>query len=160
MFANTQMSAPAGALIWVLANIHLGDSNLARIIADWLNPFGLLLGLDGVILLAYIIAIPANEIVVPTMMMVYMGAGMMVNGPSSSSAIFDLLVNGNGWTMLTAVNLMLFALLHNPCATTIMTIYKETKSLKWATLSVVMTLGTAFLVTFLTASIARLLGWA
>ncbi|MBM3178761.1 MAG: ferrous iron transporter B [Chloroflexi bacterium] len=155
-----QTAAPAGAIIWILANIPIGDSNLARAIAGWLNPFGLLLGLDGVILLAYIIAIPANEIVVPTMMMVYMGAGMMINGPSSNSAIFDLLVNGNGWTMLTAVNLMLFALLHNPCATTIVTIYKETKSLKWATLSVVMTLGTAFLVTFLTASIARLLGWA
>jgi len=155
-----QTAAPAGAIIWVLANIHVGDSNLARAIADWLNPLGLLLGLDGVILLAYIIAIPANEIVVPTMMMVYMGAGMMVNGPTSNHAIFDLLVNGNGWTMLTAINLMLFALLHNPCATTIMTIYKETKSVKWATLSVVMTLGTAFVVTFLTASIARLLGWA
>jgi ferrous iron transport protein B len=72
-----QTAAPAGAIIWILANIHTGDSNLARAISDWLNPFGLLLGLDGVILLAYIIAIPANEIVVPTMMMVYMGAGMM-----------------------------------------------------------------------------------
>ena len=154
-----QTAAPAGAIIWLLANIPAGDTNLARAIADWLNPFGLLLGLDGVILLAYIIAIPANEIVVPTMMMVYMGAGMMIDGPSSNAAIFDLLVNGNGWTMLTAVNLMLFALLHNPCATTIMTIYKETKSLKWATLSVVMTLGTAFVVTFLTASLARLMGW-
>lgn len=154
-----QTAAPAGAIIWIMANVPIGDTNLARAVADWLNPFGLLLGLDGVILLAYIIAIPANEIVVPTMMMVYMGTGMMVNGPSSNEAIFDLLVNGNGWTMLTAINLMLFALLHNPCATTIMTIYKETKSVKWATLSVVMTLGTAFLVTFLTASIARLLGW-
>jgi ferrous iron transport protein B len=155
-----QTAAPAGAIIWILANIPLGDSNLAAAIAGWLNPFGLLLGLDGVILLAYIIAIPANEIVVPTMMMMYMGAGMMVNGPTTNAAIFDLLVNGNGWTMLTAINLMLFALLHNPCGTTIMTIYKETKSYKWATLSVVITLGTAFLVTFLTASIARLLGWA
>ncbi|MCX6060421.1 MAG: ferrous iron transporter B [Chloroflexi bacterium] len=154
-----QTAAPAGAIIWVLANIPIADSNLARAIADWLNPFGLLLGLDGVIILAYIIAIPANEIVVPTMMMVYMGAGMMINGPTNNTEIFNLLVNGNGWTMLTAVNLMLFALLHNPCATTIMTIYKETKSLKWATLSVVMTLGTAIVVTFLTASIARLLGW-
>jgi ferrous iron transport protein B len=155
-----QTAAPAGAIIWILANVPFGDSNLARAIADWLNPFGVLLGLDGVILLAYIIAIPANEIVVPTMMMVYMGAGMMINAPSSSAAILDLLVNKNGWTTLTAVNLMLFALLHNPCATTIMTIYKETKSLKWAALSVVMTLGTAFLVTFLVASVARLLGWA
>jgi ferrous iron transport protein B len=155
-----QTAAPAGAIIWILANIPAGDSNLARLIADWLNPFGLLLGLDGVILLAYIIAIPANEIVVPTMMMVYMGAGMMIDGPGTSAGIYDLLVNGNGWTMLTAINLMLFALLHNPCATTIMTIYKETKSLKWATVSVVITLGVAFLVTFLTASFARLMGWA
>jgi ferrous iron transport protein B len=139
-----QTAAPAGAIIWILANIPIGDSNLARAIADWLNPVGLLLGLDGVILLAYIIAIPANEIVVPTMMMVYMGAGMMIDG----------------WTLLTAINLMLFALLHNPCATTIVTIYKETKSLKWATVSVVITLGVAFLVTFLTASFARLMGWA
>ena len=76
-----QTAAPAGAIIWILANITTGDTNLARMIADWLNPFGLLLGLDGVIILAYIIAIPANEIVVPTMMMVYMGAGLMINGP-------------------------------------------------------------------------------
>ncbi len=155
-----QTAAPAGAIIWILANIPTGDSNLARLIADWLNPFGLLLGLDGVILLAYIIAIPANEIVVPTMMMVYMGAGMMIDGPGTSTGIYDLLVNGNGWTLLTAINLMLFALLHNPCATTILTIYKETKSLKWAAVSVVITLGAAFLVTFLVASFARLMGWA
>jgi ferrous iron transport protein B len=154
-----QTAAPAGAIIWILANIHTGDTNLARAISDWMNPFGVLLGLDGVILLAYIIAIPANEIVVPTIMMVYLGAGMMVDGPGTSAGIYDLLVIQNGWTMFTAVNLMLFALLHNPCATTIMTIYKETKSLKWATVSVVITLGTAFLVTFTTASIARFLNW-
>lgn len=154
-----QTAAPAGAIIWILANIPFADSNMARAIADWLNPFGLLLGLDGVILLAYIIAIPANEIVVPTMMMVYTGAGMMIDGPATTDAIRNLLIVGNGWTMLTAINLMLFALLHNPCATTIMTIYKETKSYKWATLSVVITLGTAIIVTFLTASFARLMGW-
>lgn len=155
-----QTAAPAGAIIWILANVPVGTSNLAAVIAGWLNPFGVLLGLDGVILLSYIIAIPANEIVVPTMMMMYMGAGMMVDGPSTNEAIRSLLIGGHGWTMLTAINLMLFALLHNPCGTTIITIYKETKSLKWATLSVVITLGTAFLVTFLTATIARLLGWA
>jgi len=154
-----QTAVPAGAIIWILANIHTGDTNLARAISDWLNPFGVLLGLDGVILLAYVVAIPANEIVVPTMMMVYMGTGMMINGPGTSTGIYDLLVNGNGWTMLTAINLMLFSLLHNPCATTIITIYKETKSYKWATVSVIITLGTAFLVTFLTASFARLMGW-
>lgn len=155
-----QTAAPAGAIIWILSNIPVGDANLARAIADWLNPFGLLLGLDGVILLAYIIAIPANEIVVPTMMMVYLGAAKMIEGPGGGEAIRALLVDGNGWTLLTAVNLMLFALLHNPCATTILTIYKETKSKKWAALSVVITLGTAILVTFLTASFARAVGWA
>ncbi len=149
-----QTAAPAGAIIWILANINIGDASLANHIANFLNPFGTLLGLDGVILLAYIIAIPANEIVVPTMMMVYMGAGMMIDTPDYSQ-LHAMLVGEHGWTMLTAVNLMLFSLLHNPCATTIMTIYKETRSKKWATLSVVITLGTAFLVTFLVATVWR-----
>jgi ferrous iron transport protein B len=149
-----QTAAPAGAVIWILANITLGDASLAQHIADFLNPFGYLLGLDGVILLAYIIAIPANEIVVPTMMMVYLGTGMMINTPEYGQ-LHTLLVTQHGWTMLTAVNLMLFSLLHNPCGTTIMTIYKETRSKKWATLSVIITLGTAFLVTFITAAVWR-----
>lgn len=159
LWRAVQVAAPAGAVIWILANIPVGDINLARAIADWLNPFGLLLGLDGVILLAYIIAIPANEIVVPTMMMVYMGAGVMIEGPTSSAEIFSLLVDGHGWTMLTAINLMLFSLLHNPCATAVLTIYKETNSRKWAALGALIPLGAGFLVTFLTASVARLLGW-
>jgi ferrous iron transport protein B len=154
-----QTAAPAGALIWVLGNISIEGISLAQHVANFLNPFGLLLGLDGVILLAYIIAIPANEIVVPTMMMVYMGTSMMTDLPDLGG-LRALLVDGHGWTMLTAVNLMLFSLLHNPCATTIMTIYKETKSYKWAILSVVITLGLAFLVTFSTAAIVRLFGGA
>ncbi len=109
------------------------------------------------ILLAYIIAIQANEIVVPTMLMVYMGVGMMTDVPEFSE-LRQLLVGQHGWTLLTALNLMLFSLLHNPCATTILTIYKETKSKKWAMLSVVIRLGLAFLVTFLTASWRA--GWA
>ncbi len=153
-----QTAAPAGAVIWVLGNLYVNGISLAQHIANFLNPFGVLLGLDGVILLAYVIAIPANEIVVPTMLMVYMGTGMMTDLPNLST-LKTLLVDGHGWTMLTAINLMLFSLLHNPCGTTILTIYKETKSKKWAALSVVITLGTAFLVTFLTASVARLLGW-
>ena len=154
-----QTAAPAGAIIWILGNISVSQVSLAQHVANFLNPFGLLLGLDGVILLAYIIAIPANEIVVPTMMMVYTGVGMMTDIPGFAE-LRTLLIDGHGWTLLTAINLMLFALLHNPCATTIMTIYKETKSLKWTSLSVAITLGLAFLVTFLTASAARLLGWA
>ncbi len=153
-----QTAAPAGAIIWVLANIQITGMSLAQHIANFLNPAGLLLGLDGVILLAYIIAIPANEIVVPTMLMVYMGTGMMIE-LDSMSALRTLLVDQNGWTMLTAVNLMLFALLHNPCATAIMTIYKETNSRKWATVGALLPLGIGIVVTFLTASIARLFGW-
>ncbi len=152
-------AAPAGAVIWLLGNINVGGASLAQQIANFLNPLGVALGLDGVILLAYIIAIPANEIVVPTMMMVYTGVGMMTDIPSYGQ-LYTLLVGGHGWTLLTAVNLMLFSLLHNPCATTIMTIYKETKSARWAALSVVITLGLAFLVTFITATVARSLGWA
>jgi ferrous iron transport protein B len=151
-------AAPAGAVIWVLGNLSVNGMSLAAHIANFLNPLGVLIGLDGVILLAYIIAIPANEIVVPTMLMVYMGAGMMTESPDHNF-LYHLLVGQHGWTLLTAVNLMLFSLLHNPCATTILTIYKETNSKKWAIMSVVITLGLAFLITFLTASLARLAGW-
>jgi ferrous iron transport protein B len=151
-------AAPAGAVIWLLGNISVSGVSLANHIASFLNPLGLLVGLDGVILLAYIIAIPANEIVVPTMLMVYMGVGMMTNQPSFDT-LRTLLVDQHGWTLLTAINLMLFSLLHNPCATTILTIYKETRSKKWATFGALMPLGIAFVVTFLTASIARWIGW-
>jgi ferrous iron transport protein B len=148
-------AAPAGAAIWILANIRAGDASLAQHSANFLNPLGQAIGLDGVILLAYVIAIPANEIVVPTMLMVYLGTGMM-SEMDSFNDIETLLVEQNGWTLLTAVNLMLFSLLHNPCATTIMTIYKETLSAKWATLGALMPLGIAFLVTFVVATIWRL----
>ncbi|MCI0520028.1 MAG: ferrous iron transporter B [Chloroflexi bacterium] len=153
-----QTAAPAGAVIWILGNIFVKDVSLAQHTANFLNPLGLLIGLDGVILLAYVIAIPANEIVVPTMMMVYMGTGMMTDIPGLSD-LRALLVEGHGWTLLTAVNLMLFSLLHNPCATSIMTIYKETRSRKWATVGALLPLSLAFLLTLLTASLARLAGW-
>ncbi|MDQ7028814.1 MAG: ferrous iron transport protein B [Ardenticatenia bacterium] len=144
------MAAPAGGLIWILANIYVGGTSLAQHIASFLDPFGRLLGLDGVILLAYIIAIPANEIVVPTMIMVYSGAGAMVEAESLAE-LRALFVDGAGWTLLTAISLMLFAVLHNPCSTTILTIWKETRSAKWATVGALMPLAIAFLVTFLVA---------
>jgi len=153
-----QTAAPAGAVIWILGNIYIQNVSLAQHIANFLDPLGLLIGLDGVILLAYIIAIPANEIVVPTMMMVYMGTSMMTDVPTVDS-LYNLLVGVHGWTLLTAVNLMLFSLLHNPCATTILTIQKETGSRKWATFGALMPLSLAFIVTFITASIARAMGW-
>ena len=149
-------AAPAGAVIWILANVFVGGTSLAQHVANALNPLGSAIGLDGVILLAYIIAIPANEIVVPTMLMVYLGTGAMTELDSMDD-LRQLLVEKNGWTLLTAVNLMLFSLLHNPCATTIMTIYKETLSAKWATVGALLPLGLAFIVTFLVATIWRMM---
>jgi ferrous iron transport protein B len=148
-------AAPAGAVIWLLANISVSGVSLATRVSDFLDPLGWSIGLDGVILLAYIIAIPANEIVVPTMLMVYMSQGMMTE-LDSLDELRRLLVDQHGWTMLTAVNLMLFSLLHNPCATTIITIYKETLSGKWTAIGALMPLAIAFAVTFITATIWRL----
>ena len=147
-------AAPAGAVIWILANVYVGDTSLAQHTADFLGPLGRAIGLDGAVLLTYIIAIPANEIVVPTLMMIYMGTGAMTD-VTSFDDLRRILVDENGWTMLTAVNLMLFSLLHNPCATTIMTIYRETLSARWAAVSALMPLGLAFVVTFVVATVWR-----
>ncbi len=150
------VAAPAGGLIWILGNVSVGEMSLAQQSAGVLDPLGQAIGLDGVILLAYVIAIPANEIVVPTMLMVYAGLGMMTE-PASYDALRTLLVDEHGWTLVTAICLMLFSLLHNPCATTILTMWKETRSRKWTTLGALMPLGIAFAVTFAVATAARLL---
>jgi ferrous iron transport protein B len=151
------MALPAGAVIWLLSHVSIGSQTTAQWVAGALDPLGRAIGLDGVILLAYIVAIPANEIVVPTILMTYTGAGMMV-AITSLDELRRLLVDQHGWTLLTAVCLMLFAVLHNPCSTTIWTIYKETGSKKWTLLGALMPLGVAFTVTFVVAQVARLLG--
>lgn len=157
---------PAGAVIWLSANIQIGDSSIAEHVIRGLDPLGLFIGLNGVILLAYIVAIPANEIIIPTILMltvmmtgapgVGQGAGVMFE-LDSDSAVKSLLTAG-GWTTLTGLNLMLFSLLHNPCSTTIYTIYKETGSVRWTALATLLPLGLGFLVTFLVAQIWRLFG--
>ncbi len=151
------VAAPAGAVIWILGNVTVGGAALSQHVAGFLDPLGEAIGLDGVILLAYIIAIPANEIVVPTMIMVYMGGGMMTDDVSHDG-LRTLLVEENGWTLLTAVNLMLFSLLHNPCATTIVTMWKETRSLRWTMIGALLPLVLAFGVTFGVAQVVRLVG--
>jgi ferrous iron transport protein B len=159
---------PAGAAIWLIANIHIAGVSLAEYLVNFLNPLGILIGLNGVILVAYIVAIPANEIVIPTILMltvlmtgvsgVGQGAGVMFELDSGAQTMG--LFTAGGWTLLTAVNLMLFSLIHNPCSTTIYTIYKETGSKKWATVSALLPLAMGFVVTFLVAQIWRLLaGW-
>jgi ferrous iron transport protein B len=158
------MAAPAGAVIWLTSNIYVGDLSIAGHLVQLLNPFGLMLGLNGIILVAYIVAIPANEIVIPTILMLTLtlgGSHLAQNGVMlelGDDQVYSVLTGMGGWTLLTAVNIMLFSLLHNPCSTTILTIYKETRSLKWTTLSVVIPLALGVGVTFLTTTIARLLG--
>ncbi|HAJ37183.1 MAG TPA: iron transporter FeoB [Chloroflexi bacterium] len=161
------MAAPAGAVIWLSSNIYIGDMSIAGHMVSLLNPLGLLIGLNGVILFAYIVAIPANEIVVPTILMLTMTLGANLAGAQpgvmlelDDAQVYTVLTQLGGWTMLTAVNLMLFSLLHNPCSTTILTIWNETQNRKWTMVATLLPLGLAFLVTFTTASVARLLGWA
>jgi ferrous iron transport protein B len=150
------MAAPAGGVIWLLSNISVGGVSLTEWVSSVLDPVGQAIGLDGVILLAYIIAIPANEIVVPTIIMAYLGAGMMLE-LDSFAELQNLLVGQQGWTLLTAVCLMLFSLLHNPCSTTIWTMYKETGSKKWTALGALMPLAIAFVVCFAVAQTVRFL---
>jgi len=156
---------PAGAVIWLISNIKVGDLSLAAHAVGWLNPVGLLLGLNGVILLAYVVAIPANEIVIPTVLMLtVLTAGIAGVGPGDGvmfelenpGAVGDLL-RGAGWTTLTGINLMLFSLLHNPCSTTIYTIYKETRSVRWTTVASLLPVGLGVVVCFLVAQAWRLL---
>ncbi len=139
------MAIPAGGLIWILANVNSGGTSLASHLQLALEPFGHFVGLDGAILLAYIVAIPANEIVVPVLMMIYTGTGMMID-VTSLDQLRAVLVGGAGWTLLMGVNLMLFSVLHNPCSTTIWTIWSETRSLKWTALATFLPLVIAFLV--------------
>jgi ferrous iron transport protein B len=133
----------------------VGERSLALWTAGALEPLGRAVGLDGVILLAYVVAIPANEIVVPTILMVYTQAETMIE-LEGLGELQQVLVGQEGWGLLTAVCLMLFCVLHNPCSTTIWTIYKETGSVRWTALGALLPLGLAFLVTFLVAQGARL----
>lgn len=157
-------AAPAGAVIWLTANLHIGGLSLAEHMINFLNPVGLLVGLNGVILVAYIVAIPANEIVIPTVLMLTVltaglqgvgtGAGVMFEtGIGTTRSILE----AGGWTLLTAVNLMLFSLIHNPCSTTLYTIYKETGSIKWTAVAALLPLGMGFTLTFFVAQVWRLL---
>ncbi len=156
-------AAPAGAVIWLISNVFIGDESIALHLINSLDGFGFLIGLNGVVLLAYIVAIPANEIVIPSILMLTVmvtgaagaGAGVMFE-LDSVTATGDIL-RGGGWTLLTAINVMLFSLLHNPCSTTIYTIYKETKSVKWTVVASVLPLVAGFIIVFLVAQIWRIL---
>jgi ferrous iron transport protein B len=157
-------AVPAGAAIWLVANIPFGDTNLASAVIQSLDPLGILIGLNGIILLAYIVAIPANEIVIPTILMLtVLVAGLSGVGEQGAGVMFELedggatraILEAGGWTLLTAVNLMLFSLIHNPCSTTLYTIWKETRSFKWTVLSALLPLALGFAVCLVVAQIWR-----
>jgi ferrous iron transport protein B len=155
-------AAPAGAAIWLSANVTIGGSSIAQHLIALLDPVGIVIGLNGVILLAYVLAIPANEVVIPTILMLTVLAGGGTGAEVGTGVIFefdsqsataDLLIGAGGWTLLTAINLMLFSLIHNPCSTTIYTIYKETGSAKWTSVATLLPTILGFATTLLVAQI-------
>lgn len=156
---------PAGLVLWSSANIQIGGLSVAEHMINVFNPLGILIGLNGVILVAYLLAIPANEIVIPTVLMLTVltsgtsgtgeGAGVMFELDSFAKTM-DIFRAG-GWTLLTGINLMLFSLIHNPCSTTLYTIYQETGSRKWTAVAALLPLALGFVVTFFTAQLWRLM---
>jgi len=155
---------PAGMVIWLIANVTIEGNSLANHFINWANPAAFIFGLNGVIILAYIIAIPANEIVIPTVLMLTVANLGLNNLGSGSGVMFELdsvadtaqILHAGGWTLLTGINLMLFSLLHNPCSTTIYTIYKETKSVKWTVISTFLPIILGLTVTFFVTQLWRI----
>lgn len=140
------VAAPAGLIIWLLSNISIDDTMLLTRISDFLDPVGKLLGLDGVILLGFILGFPANEIVIPIILMTYLSNGTL----SDYSSLTDLkeILIANGWTSVTAICTCIFSMFHFPCSTTLLTIWKETKSVKWTALSVITPLAAGIIICF------------
>ena len=151
------VAAPAGIITWIFANVYIGQSSVIAHVAGFLEPFARVIGLDGFILMAFILGLPANEIVLPILLMAYLSTGEMIEIQNLNS-LRDILVD-NGWTLLTALNTMLFSLLHWPCATTLMTIKKETASVKWTVLAAIIPTAIAIIICFITSAVFRLFGW-
>lgn len=149
------VAAPAGLLIWILANVIVSDVSLLNICAEFLDPFARLMGLDGVILIAFILGFPANEIVIPIIIMAYMAEGSILE-LDSLTQMKELFV-ANGWTWVTAICVMLFSLMHWPCSTTMLTIKKETGSLKWTFLAAVIPTVTGIVFCMAFSFIAKLI---
>ena len=150
------VAAPAGALIWIFANVNIGGISILSHVSRALNPIGWFLGLDGVILLAFLLGFPANEIVIPIAVMAYTCSGALTD--ISDTAALHSLLSANGWTSLTAVCTILFSLFHFPCSTACLTIYKETKSIKDTITAVLLPLVTGVVMCAIVANVCRLIG--
>ena len=155
---------PAGAVIWLISNIEVADVSLAHHLVGLLDPLGVLIGLSGIILLAYVVAIPANEIVIPTILMLTVLVTGMAGFTDGAGIMFELdsttataqVLQAGGFTLLMAVNLMLFSLVHNPCSTTIYTIYKETGSAKWTAVASLLPVAMGLAICFVVAQVWRI----
>lgn len=150
------VAIPAGIVIWLMANLSVGNISVLEYCANFLDPFAKLIGMDGFILMAFILGLPANEIVIPILIMSYMATGEMIELESLKD-LRELLVN-NGWTTLTAICTMLFSLNHWPCTTSLLTIRKETGSFKWTAISFLVPTVTGIVLCFIVAQGANLLG--
>lgn len=149
------VAAPAGLIIWLMANLQIDGSSLLQICANFLDPFASWFGLDGVILLAFILGLPANEIVLPIMMMIYLSTGSLIDVADLSTMQSVLLANG--WDVVTAICVILFFLMHWPCATTLLTIRKESGSIKWMILSFLIPAVAGLAVCFIFSHLAYLI---
>ncbi|NLK98405.1 MAG: ferrous iron transporter B [Epulopiscium sp.] len=145
------VALPAGAITWLVANIMIGDASILNHISGFLDPFGIAIGLDGVIILAFILGLPANEIVLPIIFMSYLSKGAMIE-LDTIEEMRNVFIS-NDWTWLTCLNVMLFSLFHFPCGTTLWTIRKETQSLKWTVASFIIPTIVAIIVCFSTTRI-------
>lgn len=148
------VAAPAGAIIWLTANIYIGNVSILSYCTDFLNPFGQLIGLDGVIVMAFILGFPANETVIPIIIMSYMASGTLVDYTSYEQLLE--LFSANGWTVITAVCTMIMCVMHFPCSTTCLTIKKETGSLKWTLVSAILPTVIGIILCLITANIMRI----
>ncbi len=149
------IAAPAGAITWILGNVYIGDISIIQHMAAFLQPLANLMGLDGYILMAFILGLPANEIVLPILLMAYLSTGTLIEFDSIES-LRQILI-GHGWTYLTALNTMLFSLLHWPCGTTIMTIKKETGSIKWTIIGTLIPTFIGIIVCMITTAVWRMI---
>ena len=148
------VAAPAGLIIWLLANTEIRGATLLSSFSSFLDPFGKAIGMDGVILMAFILGFPANETVIPIMLMAYLCGGTLVEITDVDT--LKQIFQENGWSMLTAINVMLFSLMHWPCSTTLLTIKKESGSWLWTLLAAVLPTAMGVLICFLFTAIARI----
>ncbi len=148
------VAAPAGLVIWIMANVSIGNQTILAIVTGAIDPFAQLMGLDGTILMAFILGMPANEIVIPIMVMGYLNQSTLIEFDSLDQ--FKQLLVANGWTWLTAMNTILFTLYHWPCSTTLLTIYQETKSHKWTWVSFLVPTVMGIIVCMVTTALAHL----